>query len=161
MPNWGSAPLDQQQIARQRRRLVEQLTTLGVQVMIEEGVAVVLSGRFSEQAAGVKRADGCIAGAGWSSEKQRVNRLSQAIAADFISVAGHSLGLHQTPIEGRCSRDICRETVASEKATPEKLFCALMPVFSIARAVSTDTPRECQTRGRGSHETLGDGAPSR
>ena len=33
----GSAPLDHQQVERQRRRLVEQLATLGVQVMIQEG----------------------------------------------------------------------------------------------------------------------------
>ena len=59
------------------------------------------------QAADVKRADGCIAGAGWPSEEQQVNRLCQAIAADFISVAGHSLGLHQTPMEGRCCRGTC------------------------------------------------------
>jgi hypothetical protein len=50
----------------------------------------------------VKRADGCIAGAGWPSGKQPVKRHRQASAADFISVAGHSLRLHQTPMEGRC-----------------------------------------------------------
>ena len=33
----GPAPLDHQQVERQRRRLVEQLATLGVQVTIEEG----------------------------------------------------------------------------------------------------------------------------
>ena len=43
------------------------------------------------EAAGVKRADGGLAGAGWPSEKQRVNRCGQVSAADFISVAGHSL----------------------------------------------------------------------
>jgi hypothetical protein len=33
----GTAPRDHQQVERQRRRLVEQLATLGVQVTIEEG----------------------------------------------------------------------------------------------------------------------------
>ncbi len=33
-----------------------------------------------------------------------------------------------------------RRTVASVKATPEKRFCALMPVFSIEWVVSKDTP---------------------
>jgi len=36
----GTAPLDQQQVARQRRRLVEQLIGLGVKVTINEGEAV-------------------------------------------------------------------------------------------------------------------------
>ncbi len=36
----GTAPLDQHQAERQRRRLVEQLVGLGVKVTIEEGVAV-------------------------------------------------------------------------------------------------------------------------
>jgi transposase len=36
----GTAPLDQQQVARQRRRLVEQLIGLGVKVTIEGGEAV-------------------------------------------------------------------------------------------------------------------------
>jgi hypothetical protein len=33
----GTASLDHSQVERQRRRLVEQLTTLGVKVTIEEG----------------------------------------------------------------------------------------------------------------------------
>ena len=33
----GTAPRDHQQVARQRRRFVEQLATLGVQVTIEAG----------------------------------------------------------------------------------------------------------------------------
>ena len=33
----GTAPRDPQQVERQRRRLVEQLKTLGVQVTIDEG----------------------------------------------------------------------------------------------------------------------------
>ena len=40
--------------------------------------------------------------AGWPSEKQVVSRHNQALGADLISVAGRSLGLHQTPIEDRC-----------------------------------------------------------
>ena len=36
----GSAPRDQQQVVRRRRRLVEQLTTLGVKVTIEEAAAL-------------------------------------------------------------------------------------------------------------------------
>ena len=43
------------------------------------------------QADVVKRADGCTTGAGWPSEEQLVNHLCQAIGADLISVAGHSL----------------------------------------------------------------------
>ena len=37
----GSVPLEQPQIERQRRRLVEQLTTLGVKVTIEEGTVAI------------------------------------------------------------------------------------------------------------------------
>jgi len=37
---------------------------------------------------------------------------------------------------------LVRETVAPAEATSEKLFCALVPVFSIQRVVSADTPRE-------------------
>jgi hypothetical protein len=33
-----------------------------------------------------------------------------------------------------------RETVAPASTTPEKLFCALVPVFSKQRVVSEDTP---------------------
>ena len=40
-------------------------------------------------------------GGGGAVRKQLVSRLRQAIGADFISVAGHSLGLYQTPLEGR------------------------------------------------------------
>jgi hypothetical protein len=54
------------------------------------------------EASVVKRTDGCIAGAGWPSVKHLVSHLCQAFVADLISVAGHSLGLHQTPIEGQC-----------------------------------------------------------
>ena len=54
-----------------------------------------------------------------------------------------------------------RRTVVPAGTTPEKLFCALVPVFSKQRVVSTDTPRECQTRRRGSHEALGEASPRR
>jgi hypothetical protein len=54
------------------------------------------------QADDVKRTDGCTTGAGWPSEKQTVSRPPQVSAADFISVAGHSLELHHTPIEDHC-----------------------------------------------------------
>jgi hypothetical protein len=53
------------------------------------------------QASVVKRAGRCVAGAGWPSEEHLVIHPCQAIVADFISVAGHSLPLHQTPIEGQ------------------------------------------------------------
>ena len=43
------------------------------------------------QASVVKRANRCIAGAGWPSEEHLVNHLCQVIATDLISVAGHSL----------------------------------------------------------------------
>jgi hypothetical protein len=46
-------------------------------------------------------------GAGWPSAKQTVSRHSQAVGADLISVAGRSLGLHQTPMEGRCFCGAC------------------------------------------------------
>lgn len=39
------------------------------------------------QAAGVKRADGCIAGAGWPSESHAVSHRYQVVAADLILVA--------------------------------------------------------------------------
>jgi hypothetical protein len=42
------------------------------------------------QANDVKRADECIAGAEGPSEEHLVTYLCQAIAADLISVAGHS-----------------------------------------------------------------------
>lgn len=41
-------------------------------------------------------------GGGGPSEQQRVNRRSQGSVADLISVAGHSLWLHQTPMEAQC-----------------------------------------------------------
>jgi hypothetical protein len=42
------------------------------------------------QGSDVKRTDGCITGAGWPSVEQTVKRHCQALAADLISVAGHS-----------------------------------------------------------------------
>jgi hypothetical protein len=61
------------------------------------------------QADDVKWTDRGIAGAGWPSEEQSVNPSCQAGAADFISVAGHSLGLHQAPMEGRYLLSVCGE----------------------------------------------------
>lgn len=62
------------------------------------------------QAAGVKRADGCLAGAGWPSEYQWVIGLSQAVTTDLISGASHSLGLYQPyMMEGQCSRLLQKE----------------------------------------------------
>jgi len=43
-----------------------------------------------------------------------------------------------------------RETGAPAGATSENLFCPRVPVFSKQRGVSADTPRESQTRRRGS-----------
>ena len=54
------------------------------------------------QADDVKRTDECPTGTGWPSEKLIVSRHPQVSAADLISVAGHSLGLHQTLIEDQC-----------------------------------------------------------
>ena len=48
------------------------------------------AGPNAYEAAVVKRADGGTTGAGWPSVKQVVNRHCQAIAADLISLAGHS-----------------------------------------------------------------------
>ena len=42
------------------------------------------------EASAVKWADGCTTGVDWPSVKHIVNRLCQAIAADLISIAGHS-----------------------------------------------------------------------
>ena len=48
---------------------------------------------------------------GWRAvRKTKSEACDQVSAADLISVAGHSLGLHQTPIEDRCSRGfVCGE----------------------------------------------------
>jgi hypothetical protein len=115
------------------------------------------------EASGVKRADVCTTGAGWPAEEHVVTHARQAVATDVISVAGPSLKLHPTPIEGQLFpwRHRPRETVASADPTPEKPLCALGPVCSRQRGVSENTPRECQTRGRGSHGALGNEAPSR
>ena len=48
-------------------------------------------------------------GGGGAVRKQLVTRLCQAIAADLLSVAGHSRQLHQTPLESRCSRMLQEE----------------------------------------------------
>ena len=63
-------------------------------------------------------------GGGGAVRKQLVTRLGQAIGADFISVAGHSLGLHQTPIEDRCSRGCSAENSGTRKChVLETLLC--------------------------------------
>jgi hypothetical protein len=73
----------------------------------------------SYQGSGVKRADGCIAGAGWPSEKQMVSRHPQVSAADFISVAGHSLSCTKHLLRANVSVEhVPRETVAPASATP-------------------------------------------
>jgi hypothetical protein len=54
------------------------------------------------QASVVKRADGCIAGAGWLSEAHLAIHSCHVVVADLISVAGHSLRLHQTLLEDQC-----------------------------------------------------------
>jgi hypothetical protein len=54
-------------------------------------------------------------GGGVAVRKQRVNRLCQAIEADLISVAGRSLWLHQTPLEGRYSLTLCVENSGPRK----------------------------------------------
>ena len=48
-------------------------------------------------------------GGGVAVRKHVVMHHAQVSAADLISVAGHSLGLHQTPLEGRYSRTSCVE----------------------------------------------------
>ena len=76
-------------------------------------------GAFSErsktpnpsQASVVKRADECPTGAGWPSVKHRVNRHDSVFAADFISIAGHSLWAAPNiygllPVASRVSSDL-------------------------------------------------------
>ena len=58
-------------------------------------------------------------GRGGRPKKHLVNQAYQAFAADLISSAGHSLGLHQTPIEDRCFGDMSpRETVVPRELRP-------------------------------------------
>jgi hypothetical protein len=50
--------------------------------------------------------------------------VDQAVAADLISVAGHSLRLHQTPLEGRYSLTSCVENSGLHKNHAlETLLC--------------------------------------
>ena len=95
------------------------------------------------QGSGVKRADGCTTGAEWPSEEQVVNHPGQAVAADFISVAGHSREAAPNTDRGSMfpRSNVPRETVASADPTSEKLFCALIPVFSTWQVVLENTPR--------------------
>ena len=58
-------------------------------------------------------------GGGVAVRTQRVNRLCQAGATVLISGAGHSRGLHQTPIEDRCFGETgSRETVVPGELRP-------------------------------------------
>jgi hypothetical protein len=76
------------------------------------------------EASVVKRAAECTTGVEWPSAEQVVNHPCQALAADFISVAGHSLRLYQTPIEGRCSPLRAGENSGSRKNHAlETLLC--------------------------------------
>ena len=85
------------------------------------------------EAAVVKRADGCTTGAGWPSVKQIVSRRSQAIAADLISVAGHSLRLHHTPIEGRYSLTLDGENSSARRPYAlETLLCPHVGLLKLA-----------------------------
>ena len=55
-------------------------------------------------------------GRGGRPKEPLVNRLCQAVATDLISVAGHSLQLHQTPIEDRCSHSDAAENSRTRKS---------------------------------------------
>jgi len=70
--------------------------------------------------------------AGWPSATETVKPPGQASAADLIAVAGHSLGCttHLWRVEVSVEY-VPRETVVPARATPEKLFCTLMPVYSM------------------------------
>ena len=59
------------------------------------------------------------AGAGWPSAKQRVDRRGQAVGADLIAVAGHSLGCTKHPALGRSTLDLCDSTEGSRKPGEE------------------------------------------
>ena len=78
----------------------------------ESETAKPLSGRRCQAGRRMPR------GGGGAVRKQLVTRLCQAIAADLIAVAGHSRQLHQTPLEGRCSRMLRKRTVVSAETTP-------------------------------------------
>jgi hypothetical protein len=100
--------------------------------------------------------------AGWPTVPYVVRRRSQARAADLISGAGHSLGLHQTPREARCSRGFLRgEQWYPQVPRPRNSSVPSSRSSQGQRVVSADTPRECQTRRRGSQGTLDDDSPSR
>ena len=62
--------------------------------------------------------------------------------------------------------EVSRGTWATDNSGPaggtaEKLFCALVRVFSKERVVSQDPPRSFSPRGRGSHGAPGDASPRR
>ena len=61
-----------------------------------------------------------------------VIHLCQVTAADLISVAGHSLRLHQTPVEGRYSLTICVENSGARR--PHALETLLCPHTGLLNA---------------------------
>ncbi len=70
--------------------------------------------------------------AGGLSVKQTGSRRSQALGADLIAGAGHSLSCttHLWRVDVSVEY-VLRETVTPASVTPETLFCALMPVYSM------------------------------
>ena len=115
------------------------------------------------QGSGVKRADGCTTGAGWPSAKQTVKHHSQASAADLISVAGHSLRLHQTPIEDRCFRGTC----STGNSSPRKGY--VLETLSVPSCRSSQSSGLCpktllvsvRLGGGAATGALGDASPRR
>src|SRR5712691_5526418 len=86
------------------------------------------------QGSGVKRADGCITGAGWPSEEQMVRRHTQSICGCldcgcWSPPVGCTTHLWRVDVS---VGDVPRETVAPASATPEKLCCTLIPVYSMS-----------------------------
>ncbi len=73
--------------------------------------------------------------------QEAVRRRSQAREADLISVAGHSLRLHQTPIEGQCSRFLpYREQRHPRAPRPRNSSVPSSRSSQSQRVVSIDTP---------------------
>jgi hypothetical protein len=81
-------------------------------------------------------------GTGWPSVQQTVNRGGQAIGADVISGAGHSLGLHQTPMEGQCFGGLCStgNSGTRKRHALETLLCPRPGLFNTSRLCPKDTP---------------------
>ena len=74
-----------------------------MEVTSGEGVALP----NPDQGSDVKRADGCMTGAGWPSVEQTVNRLAKYWRLTCLRVLGTACGLHQTPIEGQGFGGVC------------------------------------------------------